>query len=155
MRTLNKQARIMTAAYFCIPDADLLTPRHSRITRPVTAIETKNRVRVRRTRTALHGGRPALADFQLTPPFGSNMFRGETRYVDEGIRVVDEGRGRKVQLSGALQNSGSGRLLFFGNHWEGGTPVESPLPTERMRPQRTRQKPVDDNGDGRQDGRRR
>lgn len=123
---MNKQAGIITVAYFCIPDADLLMPRHSRITRPVTATETKNRVRVRRMRTALNGGRPALADFQLTPPLGSNMFRGEMRYVGEGIRVVDGGRGRKVQLSGALQNSGSGRLLFSENHWERARPSKAP-----------------------------
>jgi hypothetical protein len=67
--------RMRIAAYFCISDADLLTPRHSRMTRPVTATETKKRVRVRRTRIALHGGRPALADFQLTPPFGNSMIR--------------------------------------------------------------------------------
>lgn len=61
------------SAYFCISDADLLTPRHKRRTRPVTANETRKRVRVRRTRTARHGGRRALADFQVTPPFGNNM----------------------------------------------------------------------------------
>jgi hypothetical protein len=66
-------------AYFCISEADLLTPRHNRMMRPVTAKETRKRVLVRRTKTARHGGRRDLADFQLTPPFGSNMMGvGET-----------------------------------------------------------------------------
>jgi hypothetical protein len=34
-------------------------------------------------RIALHGGRPALADFQLTPPFGSSIFQDEARYSNE------------------------------------------------------------------------
>lgn len=63
-------------AYFCISDADLLTPRHSRITRPVTAMVTRNRVLVSRSRTARHGGNRALADFQVTPPFDNNMMDG-------------------------------------------------------------------------------
>lgn len=61
------------SSYFCISDADLLTPRHNRMIRPVTANETRKRVRVRRTRTARHGGRRDLADFQLTPPLGKSM----------------------------------------------------------------------------------
>lgn len=50
-----------------------------RMTRPVKAMETKKRVRVNRTRMALHGGNLALADFQLTPPFGNNMMRDDMR----------------------------------------------------------------------------
>jgi len=54
---------------------------------------TKNRVRVSRTRTARHGGNLALADFQVTPPFGNNMM--------DGVEVNDWN-------SGALQNGDPG-----------------------------------------------
>lgn len=68
---------VLSLSYLCISDADLLTPRHMRISRPVKAMETKKRVRVNKTMTALHGGNLALADFQLTPPFGNNMMKDD------------------------------------------------------------------------------
>jgi hypothetical protein len=69
-------------SHLCISDADLLTPRHMRMSRPVKAMDTKKRVRVNKTRIALHGGNLALADFQLTPPFGSSMMRGNMSCVE-------------------------------------------------------------------------
>lgn len=53
-----------------------------RMSRPVKAMDTKKRVRVNKTRIALHGGNLALADFQLTPPFGSSMMRGNVNCVE-------------------------------------------------------------------------
>jgi len=75
--------------YFCISAADLLIPRHSRIIRPVTATEMRNRGRVRRTTTALHGGNLAFADFHVTPPLGSSIFAGVS-----GSMLQMEGRCR-------------------------------------------------------------
>lgn len=48
-------------------------PRHNSTIRPVNATETNSLVRVRKTRTAFHGGSRDLAAFQLTPPFGRIM----------------------------------------------------------------------------------
>lgn len=60
--------------HFCIPDADLLIPRHNKIKMPVRAKDIKNRGRVRRTTTALQGGSRALVDFHVTPPLGRSIF---------------------------------------------------------------------------------
>ncbi|KAF3401592.1 hypothetical protein F1880_010074 [Penicillium rolfsii] len=59
------------------------------------ATVTKKRVRVRRTRIALHGGRPALADFQLTPPFGNSIIRDGTGIrMNKQLKIgVDGGEG--------------------------------------------------------------
>lgn len=43
------------------------------MTRPVMTSETRKRVRVRRTTSALHGGNLALADFHVIPPFGRSI----------------------------------------------------------------------------------
>jgi hypothetical protein len=51
----------------------MLSHLQSNITKPANAIEIRNRVRVNNTTNALHGGSLALADFQFTPPFGSNI----------------------------------------------------------------------------------
>jgi hypothetical protein len=59
----------------CISAAELLIPRQRRTTNPVTAIDTRNRVRVNKIRTARHGGNLDRADFQLTPPLGSNILQ--------------------------------------------------------------------------------
>lgn len=56
-----------------MPRADKLKPLHSNTTKPVNATEIRNRGRVRKTRRALHGGNLDLADFHVTPPFGSSM----------------------------------------------------------------------------------
>lgn len=63
--------------HLCIPDADLLIPRHNKMIKPVMASEARNRVRVTRTSRARQGGSLALADFHVTPPLGSNIFRDE------------------------------------------------------------------------------
>lgn len=66
--------RLGIQTYLCISDADTLSHFQSNITNPANAIEIKNLVLVNNTTRALHGGSLAFADFQLTPPFGSNMF---------------------------------------------------------------------------------
>lgn len=85
----------------------MLTPRHNRMMRPVTANETRKRVLVRRTKTARHGGRRDLADFQLTPPFGNNMMdvRGEMEgggFLGGGILRSLDGVGVGVDAGGSV-----------------------------------------------------
>jgi hypothetical protein len=60
-------------AYSAIWLVDTLIPLHNSTMRPVNAIETRNLVRVKKSRTALHGGRRALADFHVTPPLGKSI----------------------------------------------------------------------------------
>jgi hypothetical protein len=43
-------------AYFCISDAEVLTPLHNRSTKPANATLSRNRVRVRKTHIARVGG---------------------------------------------------------------------------------------------------
>lgn len=64
---------IITTTHLCISDADLLIPLHNKINNPTIAIDTKKRVLVTSTKTALHGGSLALADFHVTPPLGRSM----------------------------------------------------------------------------------
>jgi len=107
---IRSHSKEVDSAYFCISDADLLTPRQSRRIRPVTAIEIKNRVRVRRTRTALHGGNCDLADFQLTPPFGNNIL-GIRKSEDVCFEILDFQEPERRRSPGSR-------------------PVEYPLPNE-------------------------
>jgi hypothetical protein len=65
--------RPIAPTHFCISDAELLIPRHNKTIRPVMARDIKKRVLVTRTRIARHGGNLALADFHVTPPFGSSI----------------------------------------------------------------------------------
>jgi hypothetical protein len=58
-----------------------------RMSKPVKAMETKKRVLVNRTTIALHGGSLALADFQLTPPFGNNMTENAFEFRSNGPGV--------------------------------------------------------------------
>lgn len=60
-------------ANLCISAAELLMPRHKRTTKPVTAIDIRNRGRVNKTMIARHGGSLARAAFQFTLPLGSNI----------------------------------------------------------------------------------
>lgn len=60
-------------AYFDISFVETNIPLHNNTISPVRATETNRRVRVRKTRTAFHGGSRARAAFQLTPPFGKIM----------------------------------------------------------------------------------
>ena len=52
---------------------ETMIPLHSNMMRPVNATATRNLVRVKTTRTALHGGKRALADFHVTPPLGNSI----------------------------------------------------------------------------------
>jgi hypothetical protein len=63
-------------------------PRHNSTIKPVNATDTSSLVRVRKTRTAFHGGSRALAAFQLTPPFGRIML-GE--YGERGVIIFTTG----------------------------------------------------------------
>ena len=60
-------------AYSAIWLVETLIPLHNSTMRPVNAIETRNLVRVKKSSTALHGGRRALADFHVTPPLGKSI----------------------------------------------------------------------------------
>lgn len=62
------------ATYLWTWDAEVLSPRHNNNTAPTTATRTRNRVLVKKTHTALVGGRLARAAFQLTPPLGRSIF---------------------------------------------------------------------------------
>jgi hypothetical protein len=59
-------------------------PLHNNTISPVRATETSNLVRVRKTRTAFHGGSLALAAFQFMPPFGRIIL--QATYVQGIIR---------------------------------------------------------------------
>ena len=63
---------------------ETVMPLHNRIIRPVSATATSNLVRVRKTINAFHGGNLALADFQVTPPFGKIMSISKLRLRSEG-----------------------------------------------------------------------
>jgi hypothetical protein len=47
--------------------------RHVNNTIPSSATQSRNRVLVTKTHTALEGGNPPLADFHVTPPLGRSM----------------------------------------------------------------------------------
>jgi hypothetical protein len=64
---------VLENAYSAIWLVETLIPLHSNIIRPVNAIVIRNLVRVKTTRTALHGGRRALADFHVMPPLGRSI----------------------------------------------------------------------------------
>ena len=83
----------MRSTYFCMPDADLLTPRHSKISNPVVATDTKKRVRVNRTTTARHGGSRPRADFQFSSP------------LDIILSIQNEGRVEQRSDSGAFTHT--------------------------------------------------
>lgn len=72
-REIAKQKRNAGIAYSAIWLVETLIPLHNSIMRPVNAIETRSLVRVKRSRTVLHGGRRALADFHVTPPLGKSI----------------------------------------------------------------------------------
>lgn len=80
--------KIHLATYFDISRVDTVIPLHNKTIRPVRATATRNRVRVKNIKMAFHGGSLDLADFQFTPPLGSNMVMDE----EGGIDVQESGR---------------------------------------------------------------
>lgn len=64
------------STYFDISRVDTVMPLHNKTMRPVRATATRNRVRVKNIKMAFHGGSLDLADFQFTPPLGSNIAVG-------------------------------------------------------------------------------
>lgn len=62
-----------SSTHLCISPAVPLSPFHIKITMPVMAMNSRNLVRVRKFHIAREGGSRDLADFQVTPPLGSNM----------------------------------------------------------------------------------
>lgn len=80
------------AAYLCISEAEVLTPRQSSRTIPTSAKHNKKRVLVRNTHIALVGGRFAFADFQVTPPFGKSMIADGSDIPVAGTTTAQEDR---------------------------------------------------------------
>ena len=65
------------SAYFDMASVDTPIPLHSSTTRVVSAMTANTLVRARNAISARHGGSRALADFQVTPPFGSSILTVE------------------------------------------------------------------------------
>lgn len=88
--------------HLCISEADLLIPRHIKISRPVMARVMRKRVRVRSTTSALHGGNLALADFHVIPPFGRSIFAviEQSLYGPADCSVQKPPNGHPVDRSG-------------------------------------------------------
>lgn len=89
------------SSYLCISDAGPLIPLSNSNKSPVMAIEIMNRGRETKLITARHGGSPALADFHVPPPFGSNILNGVN------FRFSSTGHGQ-----------GCGRWSVVGGWWE-------------------------------------
>jgi hypothetical protein len=95
-------------AYSAIWLVETLIPLHSNIMRPVNAIATRNLVRVKTTKTALHCGKRALADFHVTPPLGRSILCSFEMRKETG----KEGRDAVASATGSLRRlrqSGGGR----------------------------------------------
>lgn len=96
------------APYLDISRVETLIPRHSNTIKPVTAIAARTRGRETNVINALHGGNLDLADFQFTPPFGSNILNdcapqarsellfatGGRLYWEESLIIEDRGSKR-------------------------------------------------------------
>jgi hypothetical protein len=100
--------------YSAIWLVETLIPLHSSIMRPVNATVTRNLVRVKTTRTALHGGKRALADFHVTPPLGRSILSGfvirkETDEEERGAATSATRALRRLRQSGGCRTSVSVR----------------------------------------------
>lgn len=84
-------------------------PLHNKTIRPVKATATRNRVRVKNINTAFHGGNLALADFQVTPPFGRIIADTDSRNKCDKEAKKDESARRRV-----IPASLGGRLYYRG-----------------------------------------
>ena len=70
--------------YLCISAAEPLNPLHIIMIIDATATKRRKRVRVRVCHITLLGGNRALADFQVTPPFGSSMLKQSLSEAERG-----------------------------------------------------------------------
>lgn len=61
------------SAYDDMASVETLIPLHSNTITVVSAMTANTLVRARNAIRARHGGSRALADFQVTPPFGSSI----------------------------------------------------------------------------------
>jgi len=68
-----------TLPYLCISAAELVTPRHENIIRPIKPTARRNRVRKMKAKMDREGGNRAEAAFQLTSPLGNNMMSWTVR----------------------------------------------------------------------------
>ena len=74
--------------YLCISCDEERNPPHRITTMTTSATKVTVLDLFRNWKTALYGGRRALADFQVTPPLGSNIV--------EKCSLADELRGREM-----------------------------------------------------------
>lgn len=111
---------VVGCPHFDISPVDTNIPLHNKTIKPVRATTNTNLVRVKNRNTAFHGGSLALADFQLTPPFGKSMVAAEkVKRFCQAQRLLSEERlsKRYRQRSDVGRNEWNGPPRPKGGRW--------------------------------------